>query len=176
MGGNVSTADRRLANLLGAFACALGDEVERKAEQSTQRSVASAIALIQLEPQRGGSLAELQSALGLTQPSVTRIVQKLRDDGLVDVVRQGADGRVIHINLTTRGLESRTQALKGRESAILPLIAALDQQQHQAVQTLIERALTVLTPDRAASDRACRFCDLGVCPQERCPAEPNSRR
>jgi DNA-binding MarR family transcriptional regulator len=97
------------------------------------------------------NVGELTEALGMSQPGVTRLLDKLAADGLVQSTQSAADRRVRTIELTKSGrqLVSRAKrtvwplieasvadACAGSPRALLPLLAALE-------EALVEAPLSV---------------------------------
>src|SRR5262245_44311829 len=54
-------------------------------------------------PLRNVRMSDLAPRLGLTPSGVTRLVERLERDGSVTRLREDADRRVVHAQLTTRG-------------------------------------------------------------------------
>jgi DNA-binding MarR family transcriptional regulator len=74
-------------------------------------------------PQR---ITELAAAEGVTQPAITRLVDRLQDRGWVTREPHPEDGRVVMVRLTTEGeqmlgaLSAEYRALVHEEMAVLP--------------------------------------------------------
>src|SRR6185312_1656632 len=84
-------------------------------------------------PQRAGALSqrpqritELAAAEGVTQPAITRLVDRLQDRGWVAREHDPDDGRVVMVRLTAEGedrlgaLRAEYRALVHEEMAVLP--------------------------------------------------------
>jgi DNA-binding MarR family transcriptional regulator len=88
------------------------------------------------------SVGEIAEAVGMSQPGVTRMLDKLQADGLVKSATASGDRRVRTIELTAAGeklvasskrtvwplIESAVaEACSGRAESLLPALAALEQ-------------------------------------------------
>jgi MarR family transcriptional regulator, negative regulator of the multidrug operon emrRAB len=168
--------DTRLANLLGAFACGLSDRLQQIAEDATNQTASIPAALVQIGSFADGSLSELQSSLASSQSNTTRIVQKMKSLGLADVVNSdSSDKRELKIVLTTDGQHLKKKVLSERQKQLTSLLTDMADEHKKILEDFLETALTILTPDRSSSDHTCRYCDIEACPQDICPAEPNTR-
>jgi DNA-binding MarR family transcriptional regulator len=104
------------------------------------RSEAGLLNTLRGGPRRITELAELE---GLAQPTMTQLVQRLEQQGLVNRARQAEDGRVVLVNLTEAG----TVALEDyRARAITALGAYLAQMPDHQLEALTAatQALTQL--------------------------------
>lgn len=88
------------------------------------------------------SVGEIAEAVGMSQPGVTRMLEKLQSDGLVRSTAASSDRRVRTIGLTAAGeklvasskrtvwprVESAVaDACRGRAESLLPALAALEE-------------------------------------------------
>jgi DNA-binding MarR family transcriptional regulator len=94
------------------------------------RVEAGVLSTLGRSPRRITELAELE---GLAQPSVTLIVRRLEDRGLVARARDAEDGRVVMVSLTPSGAEALEDF---REQARLVLRAYLTEMSDVQIDAL----------------------------------------
>jgi hypothetical protein len=93
-------SDERTANLLGALALTLTDSVGAALGDEVGVAGTDAAALITLHNYaEGESLDLLRSALGLSQPGMVRLVDRLERRGLLRRQRAKRDARAISLRL-----------------------------------------------------------------------------
>src|SRR5918911_3333369 len=110
-------ATPRSTNLLGAFALAAGNQLRSVTEQAASHTASGPSALTALATWPGLSLDGLRKSLGISQPGVVRLVDRLAADGLVSR-NPGPDGRTRALHLTDRGREIAQEVLEAREAAM----------------------------------------------------------
>jgi DNA-binding MarR family transcriptional regulator len=87
------------------------------------RTEAGVMRAVSQRPQR---ITELAAAEGVTQPAITRLVDRLQERGWVSREHDPQDGRVVMVRLTTEGesmlgaLRAEYRALVHEEMAVLP--------------------------------------------------------
>ena len=124
-------------------------------------SLTSAAVLSTLHEQGPVRLTALAAAIGVKQPSMTQLVQRLERDGLATRVSDPEDGRGTLVGITDAGrrlLVNRRRARRGRLAALLTTLsaedeAALRQALHVAgpiLQRLIDSASAGRVPGEAA--------------------------
>src|SRR5437764_14533706 len=98
--------------------------------------------LLRLLRRKGAlSISELAEALGVTGSSVTTACKRLEKAGLVTRERQNDDERMVHVMLTTQGIE-RVEAWQRQRCELLThLLAPLEQHEQDTLQRLLERVL-----------------------------------
>ncbi|MCW3048538.1 MAG: transcriptional repressor MprA, partial [Solirubrobacterales bacterium] len=97
-------SDERTANLLGAHALTLTDSVGAALDDEAGVTGTDAAALITLHNYAAGeSLDILRGALGLSQPGMVRVVDRLERRGLLRRRRAERDARAIALELTPSG-------------------------------------------------------------------------
>lgn len=173
--------DARLANVLGAFALGLVDELEAAVERAVGHTGAGPAALVALSDLlEGRSVDDLRRAVGLTHSGAVRAVDRLVADGLVER-RPGVDGRTVALALTPRGAELAGQARQARLAVTSAMLAVLDDRERAALSAMLEKLIGAVVT-RRLEGRArgvdppggwlCRLCDARACerPQGRCPA------
>ncbi len=160
----------RTANLLGALALALTDRMTDRIEACAEYGAAAPAALVSIGIDPGLSVGALARTIGLSHSATVRIADRLAGDGLVER-RKGADGRVVGLHLTRRGMARRQTILDGRGATLSRALTALSEGQRAQLTALLETLLGTITEDRKQADRTCRLCHEEVCPETRCPVE-----
>ena len=165
----------RLNNLLGALAVHLNDSIRDSTAKAAGHDASAPAALVQIGSFTGESLAQLQAALGTTQSATTRVVQRLRDAGLVRTPINAQDGRGVAVQLREAGCAARADIVTAREHVLNNALSVLSDDDAAQLLVLLEKMLLHLVPNRAVADVTCRLCDVAACPQDSCPAEPSNR-
>jgi DNA-binding MarR family transcriptional regulator len=175
-------AASREANLLGALALGVADEVAAATADSAAAGGAAPAALVALHEFLGGrTMDELRSAIGLTHSGAVRLVDRLADTGLVER-RPGADGRTVAVVLTPRGRRAAQRTMAARAAVIDELLDRLAPAERTALVPLLERLVGAVTERRLAARLSgrpptggwlCRLCDFAACgrPGGRCPTQ-----
>jgi DNA-binding MarR family transcriptional regulator len=171
----------RLANVLGALALAVTDEVAAATEQAVGHTGAGPAALVALQEfLDGGSVDRLRRAVGLTHSGAVRAVDRLEGGGLVER-RPGADGRSVSVVVTPEGRRVAQQAADARRATVRALLGVLDAGERVVLTSIVEKLVAAAVTGRLAARAAgreppggwfCRLCDPGACqrPEGRCPA------
>jgi MarR family transcriptional regulator, negative regulator of the multidrug operon emrRAB len=160
----------RSTNLLGAFVLAAGHELRSVTERAASHTASGPSALTALATWPGLSLDGLRKTLGISQPGVVRLVDRLAADGLVSR-NPGPDGRTRALHLTERGRQVAQEILEARETAMAALCAPLDPGEVEQLTTLLERVLHGLPGDREEAHFLCRLCDHEACADPYCPVD-----
>ena len=158
-----------VANILGALAQALTDEVHSELDAVTSYSRNSAAALVHLSKYSGEPIESLRVPLGLSQPGCVRLVDRLEQDGLVRRTT-GADRRSRNLSLTKKGERSAAAVLDARNEALGNALSSLSSRECKTLAELTTRVLIamVASPDDALM--ICRLCDYESCPDASCPS------
>jgi DNA-binding MarR family transcriptional regulator len=93
-------------------------------------SLTAAATLATLERSGPCRLTALATGEGVTQPAMTQLIARLTDAGLVTREADPADGRVVHVHITTDGralLASRRAVRAERISGLLDRLSSADQ-------------------------------------------------
>lgn len=160
----------RTANLLGAVGLAVADRIEEIARDVLSRAGETPAALVVIGYDTGPSNDELRRILRLSHPGAVRLVDRLVGDDLVER-REGRDRRAIALYLTNRGRVLREALLKGRLSAIRPLIAPLTASEQETLATLLAKMLSSMETTNLERCTLCRMCDDRVCVNCPIPAD-----
>ena len=164
----------RHLNLLAAMALGLSDRIRAATEAAIGAGASIPAALVQIGSYPGETLQLLQASLGLSQPATTRVVDTLVARGWVQRGR-GSDARQAVLTLSSDGAAAMTEVLRHRGDVLRSILGDCSAAEEQVLERLSERALRRLTRTRNEADHVCRLCDIGACPQNRCPAEHFSR-
>lgn len=116
-------------------------------------SLTSAATLATLERSGPTRLTALAASEGVSQPAMTQLVARLEESGLVSRCADPADGRAVHVQLTTAGrqLVGRRRAIRAdRLSGLLARLSTADQDALAAALPAIA-ALTALDRDEDLS-------------------------
>lgn len=179
--------DDRLANVLGAFALAVGDELEAATAEAAGHSGAGPAALVALSDLLAGrSVDDLRRAVGLTHSGGVRVVDRLVGDGLAER-RPGPDGRSVALALTPAGRRLAGEVRDARRAALQRVLDVLDDREAAQLGDILDRLVAGVVGRRLEARRAgavppggwlCRLCDPVACqrPEGRCPAAAAAAR
>jgi DNA-binding MarR family transcriptional regulator len=174
-------ADERLANVLGAFALAMSDELEAATAGAAGHTGAGPAAVVALSDLLAGrSVDDLRRAVGLTHSGAVRVVDRLVGDGLAER-RPGPDGRSVALALTPAGRRLAGKVRNARQVTIEQALDVLDDREQAQLSRLLEKLVAGVVERRLEGRRAgatppggwlCRLCDPVACqrPEGRCPA------
>ena len=84
-------------------------------------------------PQRISSLVE---RLGVSQPGVTQLVDRMVAEGWVERLADPADGRVVLVRATTHGRDVLERRRRSRAALINDLLARLDEADRQQIRAV----------------------------------------
>jgi MarR family transcriptional regulator, negative regulator of the multidrug operon emrRAB len=164
-------SDERLLNLLGALAIALADRIAAATEQAVGESATAVAALVSAAQFPGTSIEELRHSLGLSHSAAVRVVDRLAARGLVER-RPGARGPAVALRATAKGEQLATRVLDIRRDVVREVAGDTPAGD---LDSAVSAMLARLTVDPEAGDRACRLCDVGACPTDRCPVAERQR-
>lgn len=153
----------RMANLLGAAALGLTDQMLDSTVQVRRLSTSSTAALISLYATPGLSVSELGRRVRLSQPAAARMVDALEADGLVRRMPSTVNRRWMTVHLTDRGYDLAAGLLDARRAPLLRAVARLPPGDQHALAELLERLLFELPDEVGQGQRICRLCDRDVC-------------
>ena len=173
--------DERLANVLGAFALALVDELEAVTRRAAGHAGAGPAAVVALsELLAGRSVDDLRRAVGLTHSGGVRLIDRLVADGLAQR-RPGADARSVALALTARGRRLARAVRDARRSALLDVLDVLDDGERAQLGAMLDKLVGAVVARRLEARAAgedppggwlCRLCDPLACERSEghCPA------
>jgi DNA-binding MarR family transcriptional regulator len=159
---------KRTANLLGALALALADQMRAAAEQRTGQGGETPAALATVGHEPGLSLDMLRRILGITHSGGVRLVDRLEKEGLIER-RSGMDGRTLALHLTDEGSKLRRELIGVRTKPLEAALSKLPPQDVQALDCILEKLLYELCQSELQAYSICRLCDDAAC--ENCPIE-----
>lgn len=167
----VIASQSRTANLLGALALRLVDEMNRAIAEATGLGDSAAAALIGLARKRKRPIEYLRRLLGLSHPATVRLVDRLCEAGLV-VRRPGPDGRTVVPVLTRAGLRKAQAVSRARAAVLEDVVRGLDQASRAQITRILEAVLEEVPRDQRDAANLCRICDLAVCNRgAKCPVD-----
>jgi DNA-binding MarR family transcriptional regulator len=158
--------DARLANLFGAAALAALDAQGQAVADAVGLPATGAAALVTIAARPGWSAERLRPAVGLSQPGMARLVDRLVAGGLVER-RQGRDGREHALHVTEAGAAAAARIGEARRAALCEVLAVLDADARDAATAIFERILDARTRAPGDVERVCRLCERPAC--DRCP-------
>lgn len=176
-----SSADARLANLLGAAAIGIADRMQDAVRDTAGLDGSDATALIALlDFSPHGTIEALSRICGLTHSGAVRLVNRLAAAGYI-TRDPGRNARSVAIGLTVAGKTLAGQLRVARHQALADTMAGLTKQQRTELAGACEVLIGALRTHRLArradgqlpsGGALCRLCDFGVCqrPQGNCPA------
>lgn len=165
--------DLRIANIVGALALALSDDLQNEAERNAPEVglAAAAIALLRHVPDM--TIERLRRALGLSHPGAVRLIDRLEQEGTVVRRPSTADRRAVSLSLTKSGTGAAQAILSARESALRGALAGLTAGERKTFGALAEKMLRTLLRGEDHAFRVCRLCDNKVCID--CPVDEELR-
>lgn len=157
----------RVANLLGAAALAVTDDLLTAPAAASRLSMSAAAALIVLHADPGVSVTELGRRVGLTQSAAVRMVDGLERSGLVE--RRRTVGNWTGVHPTSHGRRTAEHLLTARTSHLAGVLNGLDRTEVRDLGRLLAKLLDGLYQGCGAADRMCRMCDRDACTHQGAP-------
>jgi MarR family transcriptional regulator, negative regulator of the multidrug operon emrRAB len=176
-----SSAEARLANLLGAASTGVADAMEEAmlAVAGLDGSAPAAlVAFLDFSPH--GSVRALSEVVGLTHSGAVRLADRLVAAGYVER-HAGADARSLTLTLTPSGRVVARRIRAAREGTLRQVFEELSGDQRAALGEICEQLIATLTRLRLeqraaggvpAGGALCRMCDFAACGRHEghCPA------
>ena len=167
----MNAAQTRTANLLGALALRLVDEMIGAITDVSELGDSASTALVALARKRKRPIEYLRRVLGLSHPATVRLVDRLCEAGLV-IRHSGPDGRTVTPVLTPAGLKGARAVARARAAVLESMLKGLDQASCAQVTRVLESILEAAPKDQQDAVNLCRLCDLSVCNRgARCPVD-----
>jgi DNA-binding MarR family transcriptional regulator len=94
----------------------LDQELER--EHRLSLSTYSVLAALTRSPEGRLQMSELADHVSISRPGMTRLIERLERDGLVERRRSGPDSRQVYAAITVRGLERLGEAAESHFDAV----------------------------------------------------------
>lgn len=107
-------------------------------------SFTTASTLARLEREGPVRLTALAAAEGVTQPSMTQLVQRLERQGLVERVEDPGDGRVTLVTVTDAGRALLAERRRARDARLADLLVCLPEEDQQALGAALRTALPLV--------------------------------
>jgi DNA-binding MarR family transcriptional regulator len=152
----------RTANVIGALASAVGDELDGRLRAASGHGRSVSSALITLRERGALTVEQLRRIVGLTHSATVRLIDRLAGEGLVSRTG-GPDGRSVSVRLTRRGGRMALRLRREREAALVSVLGALTAGEQAQLTLLAETLLGSFTSSREQARLICRLCDHGVC-------------
>ena len=165
-------AQRALANVLGALALVVTDELGRSVTEDVG-SVTDAAALSALAQFLDGATVDrVHQTLGLTPSGAVRLVDRLEGAGLVTRA-PGPDRRSRAVLLTDAGRERAGAVGEARSAYLAGLVGALEPAEVEVLRGLLAKVMAAVVGAKNGGAWTCRLCDLTACrrAQGECPAQ-----
>jgi DNA-binding MarR family transcriptional regulator len=107
-------------------------------------SLTSALALSRLNEQGPIRLTTLAAAEGISQPSMTQLIQRLERQGLATRINDPEDGRVTLVNITNAGRALMDDRRRDRRDRLAELLNALSPEDEAALILAANVALPII--------------------------------
>ena len=107
-------------------------------------SLTSALALSRLNEQGPIRLTTLAAAEGISQPSMTQLVQRLERQGLATRINDPEDGRVALVNITNAGRALMDDRRRDRRDRLAELLMAVSPEDEAALILAANVALPII--------------------------------
>lgn len=159
----------RTANLLGALAVAVHDEMTSAVSGAMGRGESAAAALLSIGTRPGTTVGQLSAIVGREHSTTVRTVDRLEADGLVSRDVSSQDARRVELDLTPAGRE-RFEALRmARHEVLSRRLETLTAAERELLHELLDRLLGTVATSPSDARHVCRFCDHDICRDDRCP-------
>ncbi len=127
------------------------DDGDRRVLRAFHLSPSQYAVLLLLDATDGWRLTDLSERLLLDKSTVTRLIDRLEQAGLVRRIADPADRRAQRVVLTERGIERRERARVAHERSLARRLAALDPDEQRQLCRLLGKLQEGLQADLAAS-------------------------
>ena len=102
------------------------------------------------------SATRLAAGLDLSQPTASRVLQSLENEGLVTRQADDSDGRVSHYVATPKGRRALDKVHRWHVETLTSALADVDPRRREALAAAVTELVQRLHPDRQADDRSTR--------------------
>ncbi len=117
----------------------LTDDSDRRVLKQFGLTVPQFNALMHLERDRAQYLSELSDRLLCDRGNMTRIVDRLERDGLVQRTPDGNDRRYVQVTLTPQGEEIRRAAIDRHRASLARRLSALSKDELATLSVLMDK-------------------------------------
>jgi DNA-binding MarR family transcriptional regulator len=167
----VSAGFDRAANLAGALALRLADEVGDAMAAASPVSGTGATVLSALDHfLERPTIDRLRQVLGLTSSGTVRAVDRLVETGLV-TRGPGVDARSTVVRLTPAGRRAARRVSAARATVLDQALRVLTPAERASLEHLAGKVLVGMVRAPGAVRWTCRLCDTGACGRDigHCP-------
>ncbi|MGV2980624.1 MarR family winged helix-turn-helix transcriptional regulator [Camelimonas sp. ID_303_24] len=168
-------AGNKTANMLGALAIVLADDLREAVNVALATTGETAAAIIMLGAHPGLTIREIAEALGISHSGAVRLIDRLERDGLVRK-KAGTDARTMLVELSSEGLAQRKMALRERGEVLDRAVSLLDAHEAEFLGRTLDKLLRGLLTRPEHGYRYCRMCDEDKCVPNCCPVEDQWER
>ena len=93
------------------------------------------------------SVSDIATHTSCRLPTITKTVYKMKDTGLVDINPHDKDGRILVVNLTTKGIETIEGVIEDTKSIFNKAYVGLTTEQLESLNTMLETIVKNLAND-----------------------------
>lgn len=122
----------------------LMDDGDRRVLDTFGLSTLQYAVLVLLDKDRNFRLTSLSKRLLRSKSTITRVVDRLEDAGLVERIVDPDDRRAQRVILTPAGVDLRDRASAAHDQSLEARMAALSEGERQQLDTLLDKLLTGL--------------------------------
>jgi DNA-binding MarR family transcriptional regulator len=159
----VTPTDAQTANLLGALALVITDQISGSITAGPGRSLSDAAALSALHQfLEGATLDQLRNVLGLTPSGAVRLVDRLAAADLV-IRGPGTDGRTRAVTLTVQGRREADRISASRAGYLAGMLSGLSEDESRTLHHLLGKVMANVVEAKDGGSWICRLCDLHAC-------------
>ena len=159
----------RLANMLGALALMLTDELRATVEAEAPEPGGAAAALVLCGKEEEVTIERLRRVLGLSHPGAVRLVDRLVAAGVLERRPSVQDRRAVTIHPTRTGRRIEQDILSVRRATLKRALNTLDPTECRQFEAIVAKLLVSLTRDHDHADAICRLCEQTACTE--CPVD-----
>ncbi|HVL65478.1 MAG TPA: MarR family transcriptional regulator [Actinomycetota bacterium] len=116
----------------------LARRLRQQAEPGVTPSMLSALATLERRP---ATLGELADAERVSAPTMTRIVARLEEEGLVERARHEQDGRIVRLRLSDKGVRLVERNRSRKDAYLAARLEGTDIQEVERCLLLLESLL-----------------------------------
>jgi DNA-binding MarR family transcriptional regulator len=129
---------------------------EMRSHRSPDLSVPQFRALLFLHRQPGASLSAIAEHVGITLPSMSKLVDKLVTRGLVDRQEAAEDRRRVTLTLTAQGQSVLAMALRATQSRLAEKLDVLSPAEQITLMQAMRILRPIFTPDAETTSEIAR--------------------
>jgi DNA-binding MarR family transcriptional regulator len=145
-----STQDRARELLAAVFMVMQAVRVEMRSRRTPDLTVPQFRTLVFLSKFPGAGLSDLAEHIGLSLPSMSKMIDGLVSKGLVTRVECVSDRRRVSLSLTTTGKSIYRQASRGTNAALAKRLDALSPEESANLSQAMRAVERIFTNEREA--------------------------